>query len=249
MELTALLLLFSTVFVASVSGQNVIYLISLNRECISSSNGQRGTCKKYENCASLAQLSSEDRNKALFSCGKDEDSGSLLYCCAENENVTRQLIATIVVSTPKPLRAKPTKRSTTTQRTTTARPRPITTTKKSQRIADEKCSTFIPKSSLITHIFNGQKTKPYTFPFLAAIGHTNQIGVKEFFCGGSIISPNFVLTAAHCLSERGKEPEMVRVGRVSLVESFRSALLQLQVSCRLFSIPRIKLKMNQMPSI
>ena len=36
------------------------------------------------------------------------------------------------------------------------------------------------------------------------------------FCSGSIITENFVLTAAHCVNRKNIQPVMVRVGRVSL---------------------------------
>lgn len=44
-------------------------------------------------------------------------------------------------------------------------------------------------------IVGGQDATPHEFPFQASIQYKN----GEHFCGGSLIKPNWVLTAAHCL--------------------------------------------------
>lgn len=43
-------------------------------------------------------------------------------------------------------------------------------------------------------IINGAETRPGEFPWAAAIGLDGM-----FFCGGTVVSNLFVLTAAHCL--------------------------------------------------
>lgn len=49
-----------------------------------------------------------------------------------------------------------------------------------------------------TRIINGQLAQPNQLPWHAVIEGTHQNGNRTF-CGGAIISPTFVLTAAHCI--------------------------------------------------
>uniref|UniRef100_A0A7N6BZ49 Peptidase S1 domain-containing protein n=1 Tax=Anabas testudineus TaxID=64144 RepID=A0A7N6BZ49_ANATE len=51
--------------------------------------------------------------------------------------------------------------------------------------------SYVPDSS---RVVNGEEARPYSWPW--------QVSLESFFptCGGTLISPNWVLTAAHCIT-------------------------------------------------
>ena len=78
-------------------------------------------------------------------------------------------------------------------------------------ITTSKCVATTPL------IVGGEKTRNGEFPHMAAIGYRNDFGDSyNFKCGGSLISENFVLTAAHCKDSR-LVPSFVRLGDQNLV--------------------------------
>ena len=46
-------------------------------------------------------------------------------------------------------------------------------------------------------VVGGTAVKPGSYPFVVTVGDTT-----AFYCGGTLIAPNVVLTAAHCLTDR-----------------------------------------------
>ncbi|KAG5319515.1 SNAK protease, partial [Acromyrmex heyeri] len=64
-------------------------------------------------------------------------------------------------------------------------------------------------------IIGGIQAKQAEFPHMAVIGYGKDVSWQ---CGGSIISENFILTAAHCMESPDKGPAIkVRVGLINLL--------------------------------
>jgi secreted trypsin-like serine protease len=63
-------------------------------------------------------------------------------------------------------------------------------------------------------VFGGTAAKANEFPHMAAIGHIDALTSRfKSHCGGSLISENAVLTAAHC---RSKNAKIVRMGVLNI---------------------------------
>ncbi|CRL03701.1 CLUMA_CG016763, isoform A [Clunio marinus] len=65
--------------------------------------------------------------------------------------------------------------------------------------AENQCGVSLRASGLI---YNGKVVKRNQWPFLVAM---MMVADGKFFCGGTLISRSHVLTAAHCLQEKGQE--------------------------------------------
>ncbi|KAH8363706.1 hypothetical protein KR200_005249, partial [Drosophila serrata] len=76
--------------------------------------------------------------------------------------------------------------------------------KGSSRFLDEECA-LIKTPGVEFRIHSGNRAQPGTTPWMAAV--SNQY---EFLCGGTLITKNFVLTAAHCID--GQNQLFVKLG-------------------------------------
>lgn len=65
---------------------------------------------------------------------------------------------------------------------------------------------------------------PGDFPFIAALGNYNEEHQKyQYFCGGSLISNEFLLTTASCVENHEHIPTIVKFGAISLSENYKFA--------------------------
>ncbi|XP_052900620.1 serine protease persephone-like [Anopheles moucheti] len=87
-----------------------------------------------------------------------------------------------------------------------------------KRISATQCEQFPNMTGLADHIFNGVVAQFGEFPYMAALGYALPNGSEAnspslFRCAASLISPRFLLTAAHCLREK---PVFARLGVLEL---------------------------------
>lgn len=68
-----------------------------------------------------------------------------------------------------------------------------------------------------TEVINGIAVPDGKYPFVAAIGLAGASGnLKRQYCGGSLIAPSYVLTAAHCVAGAKAKSIAVVVGQAAL---------------------------------
>lgn len=86
-----------------------------------------------------------------------------------------------------------------------------------KRISETQCDQYPTATGLSDHIFNGVAAQFGEFPHMAALGYgevpPNGTAPSLFRCAASLISVQFLLTAAHCLRER---PTFARLGVLEL---------------------------------
>ncbi|KAH8358610.1 hypothetical protein KR093_001251, partial [Drosophila rubida] len=96
-----------------------------------------------------------------------------------------------------------------------------------RRLCERKYSEYIerifPNDTAIAEDANDEDfdgrilARPGEYPHMAALGFQQNSEKIQYKCGGSLISENFVLSAAHCSDLDGLAPRWVRIGGLNLL--------------------------------
>ncbi|XP_076630594.1 venom protease isoform X2 [Colletes latitarsis] len=210
---------------ASISVIQKHRMLFINGDACTVDNAS-GICTQLQNCPSVY----EDLLKGHSPRGHcGYVNFEPIVCCPkiESTTTTRRTISKTTTTTT----------TTTTTSTSTTTRRPFTGI---GGVARSKCQEYaqsvyaivtppilsirptpvnITLCALTSHklIVGGKKADPKEFPHMAAIGYNTSDGTIRWFCGGTLISERFVLTAAHCLyNTNWGSASWVRVGDLNL---------------------------------
>lgn len=92
-------------------------------------------------------------------------------------------------------------------------------------------------SSAIVFTVNGENVNDGEFCHSVALGWNQLDYTIDWKCSGSLITESWVLTAAHCSSIRGKEPQIVRVGDIDLMSTDDDEFVQQSTVLNVFPHP------------
>ncbi|CAG9797974.1 unnamed protein product [Chironomus riparius] len=188
----------------------------IGTKCITRAN-ETGVCKYYKNCHHLAE---KVRNRIvkqedIFKC----DSQGVICCTPDVPTTTTRIINNYAIRFQSRIGIK-------------------------GKISKEKCREYSKYTKKITHIagtssnpepiatitdkcqhnyiqlvVGGKSAHQHEFPHQAHIGYKTQTGI-EWSCGGSLVSSNYVLTAAHCNdSKHNGKIKFIKLGMIDRLQN------------------------------
>ncbi|XP_031637930.1 serine protease filzig-like [Contarinia nasturtii] len=89
------------------------------------------------------------------------------------------------------------------------------------------------KTKLEPRIIDGNIVAQGSFPWMAGIYYSDTLNLN-FGCGGTIISDRYILTAAHCVTDR-RPPVIVRLGKVNLTDTISDAVQAVHYNIKSFT--------------
>ncbi|XP_059051620.1 serine protease snake-like [Achroia grisella] len=203
--------------------------------CVDRYTNTQGICTPTDRCRSAKEDFQKNGISPTF-C-KYSAFGSPVICCKDNSNILQA--ATPPNSDGPPIWGVGTDTRRVSERKCEQYSRgvtekvdfiPLLPNPETMSISSPKC-----EYSGVELIVGGQSADQGEFPHMAAIGFTNFDGGYNFNCGGSLISPRFVLTAGHCTRDPGAkdpEPVIVRLGDQNIDPSVSDGANPVDVSIK-----------------
>ncbi|XP_018562113.1 serine protease snake-like isoform X2 [Anoplophora glabripennis] len=186
-----------------IKDQFLIFSTSSGDKC-SLKDGSEGICKLITECPTAVQLT---RKKVIpVICGFEETES--IVCCKEDEEVmeiTRTTTNPVTNRTPGDISKQKCKEYAEYAYEKVFAPTLLLKPHITKRLVCD-----IPRNRLVVGSSLASRRE---FPHMALIGHKPEGSDTNWHCGGSLISENFVLTAAQCLFAASLTPPiLVRVG-------------------------------------
>ncbi|XP_013138183.1 PREDICTED: serine protease snake-like [Papilio polytes] len=187
--------------------QNIDCQVREGQNCVDKTSKKAGRCLQPQNCHSA--------NDNFFKRGRrptfcEYTKRRILLCCVQEQRHAN--------------RNRPSKQPARQGNNKAPKLRQL------ERVSERKCKEYnknVPTffNTQHTYVFGGSNSSPREFPHMGAIAWRNFDGGYKFGCGGSVISPRFILTAGHC-SFKAKTvnpvPVIVRLGNVDLDPKYKN---------------------------
>merc|ERR1712064_257888 len=79
-------------------------------------------------------------------------------------------------------------------------------------------------------IVGGEVATPGAWPWTGLLGRSGLSGGLTVVCGGSLIAPDTILTAAHCFEGNSRDPTLVRLGEHDITKSDETKLPAIDIN-------------------
>ena len=100
------------------------------------------------------------------------------------------------------------------------------------------------KKRSVPTVWKGIEAKPHEYPWMAFVTRINFIaGEMESVCGGSLVHPKFILTAAHCVAGGDINDTLVIIGSNNVTQSLRE--MNFKLLSNIYIHPNYDTKRNQ----